>query len=379
MIDVMSVKNKTMLLSNLSFDHPLFSNEINDLINLLSSGVRIGQIYFKDDIDMDSIEKVKLLLEGLPNIEDEKIEKYIMKSITEDEKKQLDRMTFQNIDTWNIAYSIENNRFSVTSLSKYRLIDEWFDNTIKNMPDNLSQLEKICFIYDKVKLFEFDDNVKYGRLPEIISSGSANSYGYNLIFKELLSMCKVPSIIESYEIDGEKNFITIAEIDDTKYNVNGIYLFDASMDTISKDQYRHGLARRMNYNFFSITTNKLANLNGQVIPHGLLKSLMSNDELEYKHYLNRYNRKYGDVGITQMKSVFKSDMDDIFFKTSSSKEIPDEIIFEIFSNRVDSFTRKKEERETIKKTLISNYMDREDELFSFKSVKQLSKKEIVGA
>ena len=138
MIDVMdlNIQNKRILLSNLSFDHPLTFPEINDLINMLSAGTLIGQVYFKDSVDIGSIEQVKLLLEGFPNIDDSRIEKYIMKSIDDREKAILCNMNFQNIDTWNVAYSVDNNKFSITSLSKYRIIDEWFSTTIKEMEED---------------------------------------------------------------------------------------------------------------------------------------------------------------------------------------------------------------------------------------------------
>lgn len=375
----MSIKNKTMLLSNLSFDHPLSLQEINDLINMLSQGVLIGQIYFKDEVDVESIEKVKLLLEVLPNIDDKKIEKYIMRKIDDDDKNKLDKLTFQNIDTWNIAYSIEHNRFSVTSLAKYRLIDEWFKSTIKEMPEGLSCLEKVCYLYDKVKLFEFSTNPKYGRLPEIISDGVANSYGYNLLFKELLTMCKIPCKTEPYSIDGEESYITLAELYDEKHGVDGIYLFDASMDTIGKEQYKNGLARRMNYNFCAITLDKFSRLNGQVFPGGILRVLMAEDELEYKHNLNRYNKKNGYKESLKTENIFQEKIDNVYLKCFNTKDINEETLFNVFSERVNCLSRNIEEREILQATLINNYKDREKDLFADKSVKKMSKNNLLSA
>ena len=279
MIDVMdlNIQHKSILLSNLSFDHPLTLSEINDLINMLSSGVAIGQIYFKDSIDIGSIEQIKLLLEGLPNIDDSKIEKYIMKSIDGSEKEILDNMSFQNIDTWNIAYAVDKNKFSITSLSKYRIIDEWFSTTIKEMEESeLSEFEKICYLYDKVKLFQMDSSNKYSRLPEILSLGMANSYGYNLVFKELLSLCGIPCFNDKYSLDNEEGYITVASVDDEKYDIHGIYLFEPSMDSISKDMYKHGIARRMNYNFFGVPLQKMSKLNGHLEFGKVLKLLSIN-------------------------------------------------------------------------------------------------------
>lgn len=365
MIDMMDIgsKNKTMLLSNLSFDHSLLDSEINDLINLLSSNVAVAQIYFKGDIDIASIEKVKLLLEGLPNIDDSMIEKYIIKNIDSEEKMQLNSMVFSNIDTWNIAYSIKENRFSITSLPKYRLVDEWFLNIIKKMDEDLSVMEKVSYLYDKVKMFEFDPKIKYGRLPEILYEEKANSYGYNLVFKELLSMCGISSKIECYEIDGEQNYLTMAMLDDEKYGVTGIYFFEPSSDTISKNQYKNNLARRMNYNFFGVAKEKLKNLSGQVKPLGLLKILMMDGKDQYNHCLNIYKRKHDNSDIDLLENTFKMSLDNFYLKACNTASINVETLFTIISGRVSSFSKDSDDKVLLENTIMENYMDREKELF----------------
>ena len=163
----LDISNKISLLSNLSFDHPLTDAEFYDLEQLLSSSVLLSQVYFKDNIDIASIDKVKSLLELLPNIDDSKVEKYIMKTITNLEREQLDNMNFANIDTWNIAYLIEGNKYEITSLTKYRIVNEWFNQVLEEMDskEGLSLLDKICYLYNRVKMFYYDASVKYHRLP----------------------------------------------------------------------------------------------------------------------------------------------------------------------------------------------------------------------
>lgn len=380
MIDMvdLNLNNKTMLLSNLSFDHPLSDLEINDLIVILSGPISIAQIYFKDNIDVDSIEKIKLLLEGLPNIDDSRIEKYIMKGINSIEKKQLDDMNFLNINTWNIAYSVDKNKYSITSLAKYRLVNEWFLTTIKEMDSSSSILEKICYFYDKVKMLEFDSQTKYGRIPEIIYDGKANSYGYNLVFKELLSLIGIPSKIEGYETVDGKNYITLAMINDDKYEISGIYLFDPSSDTISRDQYKNNLARRMNYNFFTIAVDKFKSLNGEIRPIGLFKPLISNDEVEYRYYLNNYIKMNTNQDVLKTENVFNMTLDEFYLKIFNTSEIGDDTKFRIFSDRVNSFVQSDMDREVVKRTLIENYIDRDSELFFKKSIKKMSKKDNIN-
>ena len=382
MIDVMdlNIQHKSILLSNLSFDHPLTFAEINDLINMISSGVAIGQIYFKDNIDIGSIEQIKLLLEGLPNIDDSKIEKYIMKSIDGNEKEILDNMTFQNIDTWNIAYSVDNNKFSITSLSKYRIIDEWFSTTIKEMGESeLSTLEKVCYLYDKVKLFQMDSSSKCSRLPEILSLGVANSYGYNLVFKELLSLCGIPCFNDKYSLDNEEGYITVASVDDEKYDIHGIYLFEPSMDSISKDMYKHGIARRMNYNFFAAPLQKMSKLNGDIEFGNILKLLSLEDEMEFKYHMDKHKKKREGKDILDIENTFEISFFDIYSIIHSTGEIDIDTFSRLFNSRLDSYTKNSEERDTLKRTIISNYKDRESELFISENVKIMSKKELQSA
>lgn len=376
---MIDLNNKNVLLSNLSFDHPLTSIEVNDLINILSSPILLGQVYFRGDIDIKSIEKIKLLLEGMPNIDDSKVEKYIMKSIDTSEKEKINNMNFLNIDTWNIAYSVGVNQFSITSLSKYRLINEWFNSTIKEMNDDFSPMEKICCLYDKVKLFEYSEEKKYGRVPEIISENKANSYGYNLLFKELLTILDIPAIIESYETDDGINYVTLAKIKDSKHDIDGVYLFDPSSDTILKDQYKNNLARRMNYNFFAITLDKLRSLRGNVKPNGLLKPLMSINEEEYKFYLDKYMKRHTIKECSEIEKKFDMPIDQIYLKILNSMNLNDDIRFEIINCRIDEFSQNIKNKDAIKKTLFDNYIDRDRELFEQNSVKLKSKTEFINA
>jgi hypothetical protein len=376
MIDVMdlNIQNKSILLSNLSFDHPLTFSEINDLIKMLSSGILIGQVYFKDSIDIGSIEQIKLLLEGLPNIDDGRIEKYIMKSINDKEKEILNNMSFQNIDTWNIAYAVDKNKFSITSLSKYRVIDEWFSTTIKEMEESeLSQLEKVCYLYDKVKLFQMDSSSKYSRLPEILSLGIANSYGYNLVFKELLSLCGIACFSDKYILDNEEGYITVAAIDDEKYDIHGVYLFEPSMDSISKDMYKHGLARRMNYNFFALPLHKISSLNGNIEFENILQLLSVEDDMEFKYEVNKYGKRREVKELLDIENTFNISIFEIHSKLHNTSEIGIDTFSRLFNSRVDDYSKNSEEKETLTRTIISNYKDRERELFVNKNVKTMSK------
>ena len=361
--------NKSVIMmSNLSFDHPLSNIELLDLQNLLISGIPLGQIYFKDNVDINTIEKIKLLLEGLPNVNDASIDKYIMKDINDSEKELLTSMNFINIDSWNISYLKEGNKYSITSLSKYRKIEEWLEQVIYDTCDeNLSQLEKVCLLYDKVKMLEFDTNHRYDRIPEIIEDGKATSYGYNLVFKELLMRCSIPSVISKISNEEDDNYITLALINDEKHGINGLYTFDPSMDTIFKDQYKNNLARKMNYNFFCVNMDQLQNIYLKRNMYGILKILSSDDLDEFKHWKNLYESKNENEELDKVKATFGMSIDDIYSKsvntntiTKSLEKYPDNVI----------------NKEWLKKAISDNYHTRNSELFSNEYVKKKHKVDI---
>lgn len=356
----LDVKNKTTLLSNLSFDRPLSDLELGELINLLSSSINLSQVYFKEDIDIKSIEKVKLLLEGLPTVDDSKIEKYILKDISSSDENELANLSFLNIETWNIAYSKEKNRYSITTLAKYKKIKEWFSEARVNVEDK-PLFDKILYLYDRVKLLEYASSKKYERLPEIIENSKANSYGYNLLFKELLNVCGIKASMGCVKVDGEISYVTLAILEDDDFS--GIYVFDPSSDTISKDQYKNNLARRINYNFFGITLDKLLSQKGNIEPQGILRVFSSSDMEEFDYLLARYNEKNSCNDINAYKQSFGLNEKAIYDALHSSIPVSSEIICSRVINRLESVEPQGIEREFLNKTITDNYYMRDEELF----------------
>lgn len=362
----LNINKPVIMMSNLSFDHPLTYEELYNLQILLSSPSIISQVYFKDDIDIESIEKVKLLFEGFPNIDDSKIEKYIMKDLSLEDKQELLEMNFFNINTWNISYNKFDNRYLMTSLVKYKIMDEWFNKVYYELENNrFNLLDKICYIYDKAKMFEHISDSKYERLPEIICDGKANNYGYNLIFKEFLSKLGIKAIISKISGD-EDNYVTIASIKDTEYKVDGIYVFDPSMDTIYKDQYKNNLARRMNYNFFGITMEKLKRVYSKRNMQGLLKVLASDDNMEFNHFSDLVSKKE----INYIEKEFNMNLNDIFNKINNSKDISNDVMINVMTKTIERYPDDIINKKLLTKTMSDNYTMRNNELFTSKPVKK---------
>ena len=370
----LNTNKKVIMMSNLSFDHPLSNIELIELQNLLTSGIPLAQIYFKDNIDIDTIEKVKLLLEGLPNINDAIVEKYIMKDISEIEKEKIINMNFLNIDSWNVSYFKDGNKYSITSLSKYRKIEEWFKSILYELDnDNLSLLDKVCMLYDKVKMLEFSTDVKYDRIPEIVNDGRATAYGYNLIFKEVLNLCGVASIIGKMSNVDEDNYVTLAIINDNRYNLSGIYVFDPSMDTIFKDQYKNNLARKMNYNFFGVTIEKLKKIYIKRNMQGFLKLLASDDVSEFNHFVNLYQLKNGKEEIDKIERTFGLPLECIYNKSYNTNEISSDIMLNIMTKSLEKYPSDIINKDLLTKVISDNYVARDSELFTGEYVKKICK------
>lgn len=372
MIDngILNVNKPVVMISNLSFDHPLSNEELFNLQNLLSSPISISQIYFKDNVDLESIEKVKLLLEGFPNINDCIIEKYIIKDINDDEKEALLDMNFSNIDTWNISYHKTNNQYSVTSLVKYRKMEEWYREILLQIDNNLSLLERMCYLYDKVKLLEFDDNSKYDRLSEIICDGKATSYGYNLIYKELLLRCGIKSVIGRISNKIEDNYITLVNINDDKYDIKGIYAFDPSMDTIYKNQYKNNLARKINYNFFCCTLDKLKLIYPKRTMQDFLRIIASDDMMEFNHAMDLYNNK-GKFKLVENELGIS--LEDMYKHINSSSDISNDVFINVVTKIFEGYPQDVLDKKILTKVINDNYITRNNELFTNKYIKKIVK------
>lgn len=367
---ILSINKPIMTMSNLSFEHPLSNDELFNLQKLLSSPIALSQVYFKDDIDLESIERVKLLLEGFPNINDSVIEKYIIKDISEDDKEILLNMNFTNIDTWNISYLKKNNQYSITSLVKYRKMEEWFREIIFGMDDKLSMLERMCYLYDKVKMLEFDCDPKYNRLSEIICDGKANSYGYNLAYKELLLRCGIKSVIGKISGKNEDNYITLVNVNDVNHNIKGLYAFDPSMDTIYKNQYKNNLARKMNYNFFCCTFDKLKSIYKKRNMQEFLRIISSDDMMEFNHVIDLYNEKEKLQSIENEMGLSLKEMN---LLSNNSIDITSDIFIKIVTKTLEQYPQDIVDKNLLTKVISDNYVARNNELFTNKNVKKKSK------
>lgn len=119
----------------------------------------------------------------------------------------------------------------------------WYRNLIKEA--NLSPTEKVMFAYDIMKTFSYNESNSSkndSRAPHrIIETGNIVCAGYANTLKQILKgmdNIKVGDItVDCFDSDGNHlggHARNIVELDDSKYNIHGIYVLDATWDSYQK-------------------------------------------------------------------------------------------------------------------------------------------------
>lgn len=351
--------------SILSYDHPLSNDELEELINLLFAKNYISQIYFKGDIDFLSIERVKYLLKSSPFVDDSKVTKYILKNLTSSEKEQLLSTYYKYPDTWNIAYSIDDNRYSISTISSFRQMNEYFQQITSYInSDDMSNLDRALYIYDKVKILEPDNKSENNRLPEIICSKKTNSYGYNLLLKELFLLAGFKSCIFNIGTGNNEKWLTLLELKDGENDIDDFYFFDAWSDSVPKGRYDDPFYRIINYNFFAMNIDKVKKCQKLDEPDGVLNLFFTKNKQEYLQQKGHFISKYGDLEINKIESIFNCSLDNMFERINGTPLISlDNFISSVENNIVNelTFLDKKEGANT---EITSNYVNRERKFFN---------------
>lgn len=145
----------------------------------------------------------------------------------------------------------------------------WYRNLINE--SNLSPAEKVMFAYDIMKTFAYNESLSSkvdSRNPHrIIETGNIVCIGYvnmlKLILKDMDDI-KIGEIsVDCYDSNGNRiggHGRNLVEIDDSKYNIHGMYVMDATWDSFKKelrevkkytalDLYRYFLVAPNDYKF----------------------------------------------------------------------------------------------------------------------------------
>ena len=125
---------------------------------------------------------------------------------------------------------------SLDDFTSMRSTIDYFKSIV---PDCLSPVEKAMFLFDEVKSFSYKENnsdlSKSRYIPTIVSTGNIVCAGYANFLVELMKECGIKADTMNAEINLGKQVAghsrVIAKIDDPKYNLHGLYIFDPTWNS----------------------------------------------------------------------------------------------------------------------------------------------------
>lgn len=237
---------------NLSIDHSLSLDEIEKYKDLIFSPNSISQIYFKKGTDKESIEIIKNLLSISDYINDQKVEKYVLIDMDKEERETFLNSSYENPSSWSLPYENNNISFTMIDIPMFRVLVSYIKSLENN---NLSPIEMVMKVYDSVKMFDYETKKEERTLPKVVLAKNASQKEYNELFSYILDYMGFKTFIGTIKCKDKKtSYVTLVDIKDSKHELDGIYLFDPSMDTLSKEEYKDEEIRRINYNFFGLNT-----------------------------------------------------------------------------------------------------------------------------
>lgn len=153
-----------------------------------------------------------------------------------------------------IYYQASNHEISVRELYETSIIIKDISDEIEKY--NLSPLEQIIYVYDKVKSRVYTKSDKDEResrdLDRVLQGDYIVCVGFSNIFNAVLRSLGINAMPL---ISIPKNHqCSLVYIEDTKYNINGVYAFDPTNDSRCDDKYID------NYNYFGLTIKDIENI-----------------------------------------------------------------------------------------------------------------------
>ena len=309
-------------ITNLDFRTSLSEDDLDEVKRMLFSINTLMQVTFKDGVRVSDIENIKHILELSTMCDDKKVEKMILRNNTPSEVKEILAMPFLNPDTWNISYDVKDGTYMITTLPNYRVMEEYINIVLSCVKDDMSCLEKIKEVYDFVKLLEYDENGS-SRTPDIVKNRKTNSLGFNSLFKEILNRIGISSYVEKVVRDDKEEYVTLVDVDDDKYDVYGIYVFDPASDSIPKEMYKSDAIRKVNYNYFCLLLDEVTNTNfddrlGDVL------NLLNSESLEFTC------RKMDSKEKRKLETSFGYSFDEIHERVKKAKKVSEERLLDLF-------------------------------------------------
>lgn len=155
------------------------------------------------------------------------------------------------------------------TLKDYKVFLEKFNTLTSSIPKHCSPLEIIKYAYDIVKSRPYNNvpNDESSKLSRKLSSAILGEYivcaGYTKIFNAILREFGINCTEYHYKEYGNNGHcISLVNVNDPKYNINGLYYFDPTYDSYEENKeneikYKYFLLSADKYDFENFATNSL--------------------------------------------------------------------------------------------------------------------------
>lgn len=166
-----------------------------------------------------------------------------------DYKKILSNCPVSNTNI-KVLYQDQNSLITIDELYQLSIL---INNITENIQKyNLSPLEKIIYVYDMVKKREYkecyEDLHNSRDVDKVLVGNKIVCTGYSNLFNAILRSLGINALpVISSQVKHQRSLVYIS---DSKYNIDGVYVFDPTWDRKKDDKYID------NYNYFGITISR---------------------------------------------------------------------------------------------------------------------------
>jgi len=165
-----------------------------------------------------------------------------------DYQKILSNYDIASLDGYDIkiGYQMQNHDIDIMTLYDTAVMASDISRRIERY--NLSPLEKIIYVYDEVKKREYKksnkDVCESRDLDRVLHGDAIVCVGYSNLFNAILKNLGIKALpLLSVSANHQRSLVYI---EDSKYNICGVYVFDPTLDSKKSDKYIN------NYSYFGI-------------------------------------------------------------------------------------------------------------------------------
>ena len=154
-----------------------------------------------------------------------------------------------NLDI-KVDYQEQNSEIEIGELYETAIMINNISEKIKKY--NLSSLEKVIYVYDRVKARVYKESdeskLKSRDLDKVLKNDSIVCVGFSNLFNAILKSLGINAIpLISWQKKHQRSLVYLY---DDKYNIDDVYVFDPTNDSRRNDNYMN------NYGYFSLTLSR---------------------------------------------------------------------------------------------------------------------------